>query len=102
MEVPPDSLGLRALYHALQVFNRRLFDPGQGPKMRQKLLRCLQADSFDITKFGGKRPPSAPLAMERDGKTVAFIADLLNQTQDRGTPLQHDRFVLAARNVNDL
>ena len=102
MEMLPDRFSLWPLDDVLQFLDTRLANLRQRSKMRQELLCRFQADSFDLTKFRGKRSASAPFAMEGDGKTMAFIADLLNEPQDRRAPFQHYGLVLTARDVNNL
>ena len=44
---------------------------------------------------------AAALPMETHGETMGFVADLLDQMQDRGVSFQNDRFVLLAEDVEN-
>src|SRR5438445_8268203 len=70
--------------------------------MCQELLRGLQADAFDLTKLRRQSPAGSAFTVKINGKAMALISDLLNEPEDRRTPLKDHGFVLAAGDINDL
>src|ERR1041385_1727137 len=70
--------------------------------MCQELLRGLQTDAFDLTKLRRQRSAGPAFTVKINGKAMALISDLLNEREDRRTPLQDHGLVLAAGDINNL
>ena len=83
-----------------------LFDAG-GPQLRdaaeapQQLLRRARANAGNIFKACLNRALRAALAVKTDGKSVSFVADLLDQMKDRRMAFQADGLILLPEDVDD-
>ncbi len=60
----------------------------------QQPLRRSRPHTWYFVQDALRLPPSATLAMKRNGESVCLIPNLLDQMQRRRMPLQHNGFVL--------
>jgi len=64
-------------------------------------LRCPWAHAGDLAQCRLRLPLPAPLAVERNRKSVGLIANLLNKVKDRRMPFQYNRLIFLAENVKN-
>ena len=64
-------------------------------------MRGLRPDAGDIVEGAVGLPLASALPVESDGKAVGFIADLLDQMQDRRMMLQDNGLIFLTQDIED-
>ena len=82
-----------ARHHARQFLDAGLAQLRDAAEMAQELLRGARADAGDFVEFARKSALRAALAVKGHGEAVRFVADLLDQVQQRRMFFEADRLV---------
>ena len=77
-------------------------DVGDTAKFAQEFLGEFGADAGDFGECGFGLALAAALAVESDGEAVGFVADLLDEMQDRRMMVEDNRFIFLAEDIEDL
>ena len=96
-----DRFGLRLRHHRRERRDIRLLHRLQAAEMFQQSARGAFADAGDFAQFSGAVADLAALAMESYGEAVGFVADELDQMQDRRVMVEDDRFAFLSVDVDD-
>jgi hypothetical protein len=97
----PHGLRLWFCHNRIQIFDARFANFRQRSEMRQKFLRRLESHTSNFGEFGRQRSAATAFTMESDGKPVTLVANLLNYAKDRRSAFENDRFIFAARNLDN-
>src|SRR6267143_3386745 len=89
--------------HQLAYFlHSRSLNIGDTSKFLQQFLRSPCPHSGNILERCFRLTFAAALPVERNREAVSLVPDLLNQVEDGRVAVQHDGFVLLAKDVEDL
>ena len=102
MKMFGDARGNRPRYHPGEVFGTGQSQAGDASKFSQQLLHGSRTDAGNFVEFRFQGSARAALPVKTDGEAVRFVADLLNQMQQRRMSFQADRFVLLAEDEQNL
>src|SRR4029077_6391856 len=88
----------RPRYNAGEIFGAGKSHASDTAEFAQQFLHGSRTDARNFVELGFQGSARAALAVKTNGKTVRFIADLLNQMQQGRMFFEANRFVLLAEN----
>src|ERR1051326_4332711 len=80
----------------------RMLHRGKRAKVFEQAPARLLTDARNIQQLRVAIAHLAALTVEGDGETVGFVADALDDVQDRRMALQHHRFIFLSEDVDNL
>src|SRR6266481_9909221 len=94
-----DFLRTLARYKPAQSIHSCPLKVGNTSKFFQQFLRGPRPHTRNILKRRFRLPLAAPLPMKGHRETVSLVADLLNQVEHGRVTVEHDGFILLAKDV---
>lgn len=96
-----NSLSASARNDAAEAIEVSAAQVGDAAEGAQQFLRGERADARNVVQGGTGLALAAAQTVEGDGEAMGFVADLLDEVEDRGVAVEHARLVFTAVNVKD-